>query len=171
MCKQCVCLRNKEYWRTSIGRISQIFAIQTQCSKQRQHPAPDYTKAEFTTWAFNNGLDQLMAAWVTSGYDKDLIPSVDRHDPNNGYSLSNIRLVTWKENNDKAYADRKSCKHITKQNRRIEQLTVTGQHIAYHKSVASAARTTGAVRTNINSMCAGRPALKSVGGFVWRYAT
>lgn len=170
LCKQCVCLRNKEYWRTPAGRVSQIYAIQVQTSKQRGHAAPAYDRKTLTTWAYTQGLDVLMNAWVDSGYDKQLIPSVDRRDPNQRYSLTNIRLVTWAENNDKAYEDRKACIHITKQNKRVEQLSVEGKHLAYYDSIANAARATGAVRTNINAMCAGKTSLKSVGGFVWRYA-
>jgi len=120
-------------------------------------------------WALKNGLEKLMEDWIASGYEKNLIPSIDRQDPNHGYSLANIRLTTWQNNNDKAYEDRKSCKHVTKQNRQVEQLSLNSKHIAYFDSVALAARSTGAVRTNINSMCAGKPELKSVGGFIWRY--
>lgn len=120
-------------------------------------------------WALKNGLEKLMEDWIASGYEKNLIPSIDRQDPNHGYSLANIRLTTWQDNNDKAYEDRKSCKHVTKQNRQVEQLSINSEHIAYFDSVALAARSTGAVRTNINSMCAGKPGLKSVGGFIWRY--
>lgn len=170
LCKACVVLRNMEYWRTAPGRMSQIYAIQTMCSKQRKHPKPEYTRKELTEWAFAHGLDALWSAWRNSGYTKDLIPSIDRLDPTKPYSLSNIRLVTWAENNEKAYEDRKECRHVTKQNRRIEQLTLDGTHIAFFDSIASAARKTGNIRTNINGMCKGKPNVKSVGGFLWRYA-
>ena len=170
LCKACVCLRNKEYWQTPDGRISQVFANQTQSSKQRKHPAPQYSREQLTEWAYLNGLEKLVESWRVSGYAKNLIPSVDRINPNLGYELTNIRLVTWEENNDKAYEDRKSCKHITKQNKRVEQLTVDLVHVRYFDSIASAARATSAVRSNINAMCKGKPSLKSVGGFIWRYA-
>ena len=148
-------LRNQEYWRTPVGRISKIYATQVMSSKQRKHPPPNYSRTELTEWAFRNGLDALFTTWQGSGYLKELTPSVDRRDPNQSYSLDNIRLVTWTENNEKAYEDRKSCTHITKQNRRIEQLALDGTHVAYHDSIASAARKTGILRTNINGMCKG----------------
>lgn len=170
LCKACVVLRNTEYWRTPIGRMSQIYAVQTMNSKQRKHPAPQYTRAELTAWAFKHGLDRLVGTWRDSGYEKDLIPSVDRVDSTQPYSLTNIRLVTWAENNEKAYEDRKECRHITKQNRRVEQLTLTGEHVAFYDSIASAARKTNNIRSNINGMCKGKANVKSVGGFLWRYA-
>lgn len=111
-----------------------------------------------------------MNTWIDSGYDKELIPSIDRKDPNFGYSLTNIRLVTWAENNDKAYQDRKTCRHITKQNRKVCQQALDGTPIQVFDSIASAARTTGVQRTNINAMCSGQPRYKSVGGFLWKYA-
>lgn len=169
-CKPCVAERNALYWKTPFGRISQVFAAQTAASKVREHTPPAYTSKELYTWAENNGLFLLHSAWENSNYQKDLIPSVDRNNPNLPYTLNNIRLVTWKENNDKAYEDRKSCRHITKQCVRIEQLTMAGTHVAYFDSVAMAARMTGGVRTNINRMCAGAKHIKSVKGFIWRYA-
>lgn len=170
-CKSCVCIRNKLYWRTSKGRISAIYAAQVSCTKARKHVLPTYSREQLYDWACKNNLESLMTAWKESGYLKDYVPSVDRIDPNQSYTLQNIRLVTWRANNEKAYTDRKNCTHITKQNRRIEQLTLNGTHVAYHDSISSAARATNAIRTNINCMCTGNnPSVKSVAGFIWRYA-
>lgn len=169
VCKPCVVDRNREYWRTPPGRMSQIFAVQTVSSRARNHPLPAYTRKVLYQWAVDRGLFALADRWRESGYEKDLTPSVDRLDATQPYTLDNIRLVTWVQNNDKAYEDRKSCTHVTKQCRKVEQLSIEGEHIAYFDSIAAAARATGAIRTNINSMCAGKPALKSVGGFIWRY--
>lgn len=170
LCKVCVVQRNMEYWRTPIGRMSQTYAVQAVNSRQRKHPPPAYSRKELTEWAINQGLFTLADAWRDSGYKKELSPSVDRHDPNQGYTLENIRLVTWAENNEKAYEDRKSCKHVTRQNRKVRQLALDGTTIKIFDSVASASRETGIQRTNINAMCSGKPQYKSVGGFLWEYA-
>ena len=170
VCKACVVLRNAEYWRTPPGRISQIFAVQGVCSRQRNHPPPAYSRKELTDWAISQGLFALCDAWRNSGYEKALSPSVDRLDSNQGYAIGNIRLVTWAENNEKAYEDRKTCAHITRQNRKVRQLTLNGTPIKVFDSVASASRETGIQRTNINAMCSGKPQYKSVGGFLWEYA-
>jgi len=170
ICKACVCERNKEYWRTPDGRMSQIFANQTMSSKQRKHSPPVYTRAELTAWAYQNGLTTLWETWRNGNYEKSLIPSVDRKDPNKGYSLQNIRLVTWTENNDKAYEDRKACIHVTKQNRKIRQLTLEGILVAEFDSISSAARITGVGRVPINSVCRKKPNNLTAGGFKWEYA-
>ena len=169
ICKECVVERNKEYWRTPPGRISQIFAVQTVCSRQRKHPAPAYSRADLIAWANANGLDNLWQAWRDSGYSKQLAPSVDRKDPNLPYSLCNIRLVTWQENNDKAYEDRKQCRHVTKQARGVKQLDMQGNVIAEFASIANAARTLGITRVNINDVCRGKKHCLSAGGFLWSY--
>lgn len=169
-CKPCIVNRNKEYWQTPKGRMSYIYSSQIKNSKERNHPTPDYSREQLTAWAYENNLEHLVNNWKLSNYSKRLAPSVDRLDPNLPYTMSNIRLVTWEMNNDKAYQDRKSCFHVTRQNKKVEQLSVYGKHIAYYDSISSAARSTGAVRSNINAMCVGKPHIKSVSGFIWRYA-
>lgn len=169
LCKACVVLRNKEYWRTPPGRLSQIYTAQNTVSKQRKHLLPAYTRLQLSEWAIEQGYNSLWLAWHKSGYDKNLVPSVDRLNPNEPYTLSNIRLVTWAENNDKAYEDRKECRHITKQNRRIEQLTLNGAHVAFFDSIASAARKTNITRVNINDVCKGKKHCFTAGGFKWIY--
>ena len=170
ICKSCVAERNKEYWRTPKGRISQIFATQVTNSKQRKHPSPKYTRKTLTDWAYQNGLCVLHRQWKDSGYLKEYVPSVDRIDPTKEYSLDNIRLVTWKENNEKAYEDRKTCRHITKQNRRIRQLDMAGKLISTFDSISSASRLTGITRININDVCRKKAHCKSAGGYIWEYA-
>lgn len=172
MCKVCVCVRNKAYWQTPYGRISYIINTQKTNSRVRGHVAPDYTQNELYDWACEQGLLSMVAVWAAAGYDKQLTPSIDRLDTTHGYTLGNIRLVTWKENNDAQYSDRKTCKVITKQNKKVRQLSMAGVEVAIFDSIAAAARATGAVRTNINCMCTGtNQAIKSVGGYLWEYVT
>jgi hypothetical protein len=123
-----------------------------------------------TAWALTQGLEDLVTAWAAEGYPKDLAPSIDRLDDFKGYSLDNIQLVRWKDNNEKMYKHRKEGKRITRQNRRVEQVSLSGAHIAFYPSIAFAARATGITRTNINGLCAGKPSVKTVGGYLWRYA-
>lgn len=170
VCKPCVGERNKEYWRTATGRISQIFAVQTMCSKQRKHPKPAYSRADLTKWAYANGLDKLWQIWKDADYPKDLTPSVDRLNPNLPYTLCNIRLVTWQENNEKAYEDRKECIHVTKQAKSVKQMDMQGNVLAEFLSIANAARTLGITRVNINDVCSGKKHCLSAGGYLWAYA-
>lgn len=168
-CKPCKVEYTREHYRTPWGRISYIFLGQLNSSKVRQHLEPSYTKEQLFQWAEQYQLNLLMKDWEASGYSKDLAPSIDRLDPYLPYSLTNIRLVPWKDNNDKAYEDRKACRHITKQNRRVRQLNTAGKPIAEYGSISQAARATGITRININDVCRGKPHCKSAGGFHWEY--
>lgn len=170
LCKPCVSIRNREYWRTPVGRMSLNYSRQISSSHERQHPPPPYTRDWLFDWAVRQGLGSLMAAWKASDFQTELAPSVDRLDANLPYSSTNIRLVTWRENNEKEAEDRKSCAHITKQNRKVRQLTLDGVLVKEFDSIAAAGRATGIQRTNINAMCKGRSQHKSVGGFLWEHA-
>lgn len=169
-CKPCVSLRNRDYWRTPTGRMSFIYNTQKYNSRVRGHPAPAYTQHELTDWAFKQGLQRLVTEWAAAGYPKDLAPSVDRLDDSKGYHLDNIRLVTWTENNNKMYVNRKSCSRVTIQNQQIQQLSFEGHLINTYDSIAHASRLTGITRTNINNVCKKNGTRKSAGGYIWRYA-
>lgn len=167
-CKRCKADHSSNYYKTLAGVISGIYNCQLQSSRTRLHPAPTYTKQELTTWLHNQNVEIIFSDWVDSNYNTFLRPSVDRIDSTQPYSFDNIRLVTWKENSDAAYEERKTCKRVTKQNKKIEQLTTDGKHVAIYLSQAHAARDTGFCRTNINHTCQGYR--EAAHGFLWRYA-
>ncbi len=78
-------------------------------------------------------------------------------------SLSNLRLITLSENV-------KSALYKTKTNsscRKIEQLTLTDEHIAFFDSCAEAARQLGLDSSTISKVCRGKN--KSHGGFHFKY--
>lgn len=169
-CKPCVAEKNKAYWKTPFGCMSKTFVTQKHSSVVRGHPLPAYTLEELFAWAINKGLNQLIAVWKSSNYSKSLSPSVDRLDANIPYTLDNIRMVTWQDNNSKAYEDRKKCAHITKQNRLIHQLDLDGIFIKEFGSISAASRETGIARVPINYVCLGKKHCNTAGGFKWVYA-
>jgi len=76
-----------------------IYSNQIEHSKTRGHPAPAYTYEEFKKWIIsNNNYAQLYEKYKNSGYDKNLVPSIDRIDPKKPYLFSNIQVITFKEN-------------------------------------------------------------------------
>lgn len=168
-CKACMVIYVRDRCRTLIGRVHQIYNAQKAASKERGHQAPTYTKDELFAWCMQNGLENLWKAWTDSGYVKDLTPSADRLNPNQGYSLDNLRLVRWKENNEKAYLDRKAGVHVTTQCRKVQQLTFLGEVVGEYFSISAASRATGITRTNINAVCKEKPHILSAGGFLWKY--
>lgn len=168
-CKQCVAEHTKNYYKTLSGLITHIYNSEKQASKDREHPTPAYTKKELKSWLYEQGIKKVFNVWKQSNYQKNLRPSVDRLNSNKPYTLSNIRLVTWEENNNAAYEERKTCKHITKQCKKVNQLDENRKILATFDSISAAGRATGIQKTNINAVCSGRIKHKA-GGYFWEYA-
>lgn len=60
-------------------------------------------KEAFYNWSLScNTFFELFKAWTEAGYPRKLTPSVDRINPDLGYTLSNIRWVTHSENSRNA---------------------------------------------------------------------
>lgn len=164
-CKVCRNIRIAKYFKTEAGLISKIYASQKSNARQRGRPIPTYTKQELTEWLYKNGFKEAFKRWENSNYSRDLIPSVDRLDDKKSYTLCNIRLVTWKENNQRFKEDIKAgintslCKAVV-------QLQ-DGKEINTFFSIAEASRQTGVNRTGISGCLIGRQ--KTAKGFQWRY--
>lgn len=94
-----------EYDFSEKGVIRVSYKTQKRNNKLRGFGDMPYTKKEFTTWLYKNNYKTLFDSWVKGGNNKDDKPSVDRLDDFKGYSLDNIRLVTWKENKEHQYED------------------------------------------------------------------
>ena len=69
------------------------------------------------------------------------VPSVDRIDDNIGYTISNIQLMTWGENDKKAHDDMRDGKLIGgNKNKPVLQFTKDGKFIAEYISQNEASR-------------------------------
>lgn len=85
--------------RTLSGHTSIAYNNQRASSRQRKHPMPTYTKFQLIDWVMSqDNSKKLFEDWISSDYDSNLAPSVDRLNDDKGYSFDNIRLVTWIEN-------------------------------------------------------------------------
>jgi len=158
------------YYRSMIGVITRLYGNQKVDSKRRGHPAPEYTKKELIVWMYENDYETVFNEWVDSDYEKMLRPSCDRLDDSLHYTLDNIRLVTWKENDRKAKHDMRTGKiKTTFTHRRINQLTMKGIKIREFMSLMDAQRTLNISNGNISGCCNGKR--KSAGGFKWEYTT
>ena len=163
-CKVCVV----EQLRSYSGKLYGIFNNQQSNSRKRNHPAPNYSREAFCVWAVSNGYALLHANWVASGYLRKYAPSTDRLDDALPYSLSNLRLVTWKENDDKAHQDFISGKLISNHTA-VKQFDAYGKHIATYPSQHAAQRITGISQGNIGMVCKQNTSRETAGGFKWEY--
>ena len=142
-CKYCRKTMNEIYRKSERGVISKIYGHQKSSSKKRGHKLPNYTKQELTTWLYKNNFKELFNNWVKSDYKTSAKPSCDRLNDFIGYSFKNMRLVVWKENNDKAHQD--SIKGIGSKGRscrKVNQYTLDGVFIKTHLSMSIAGRET-----------------------------
>lgn len=101
--------RSKEYERTPKGYLmrsyrnmqSRVLGIQKREAKFYLG-LPLLPREEFYHWSLNNSpFLALHAAWLASGRDRRLSPSVDRLDVFSGYTLDNMQWITHSENSGK----------------------------------------------------------------------
>lgn len=160
----------KRYHKTFRGRVNQILGSQRHGSKLRGHIPPNYSVQELEDWMVSKGYVALYDQWMLSDFSKEMMPSTDRLDDSKGYSFNNMRLVTWQENRDKAYADRKANILITSQHVRVNQYSKSGEFIQTFDSIESAARAVGGDSANILKVCQGKPSYLTSKGFRWEFA-
>jgi len=59
-------------------------------------------KQEFYKWSLNNpAFHELFDKYEKSGFERKLSPSVDRINPDKGYSLDNMEFITMSENSSR----------------------------------------------------------------------
>lgn len=58
----------------------------------------DFSREEFYKFVDTTDFEKMRLAWIASGYDRKLSPSVDRINPKKGYSINNIQIITVSEN-------------------------------------------------------------------------
>lgn len=160
----------RNWYKTVRGQVNRILSSQRYGSKKRGHPRPLYSVHELNEWLMEHGFMDLYSAWVASDYDMLMTPSTDRLDDSKGYSFDNLRLVTWRENKERAYEDRKNNILVTSQNKKVNQLTKDGVYIRSFDSIESAACAVSGDATNILKVCQKRPSHLTSKRFRWEFA-
>jgi len=159
VCIECHKKRCNINRRTKEGVVSKIYSHQREHSVTRGHMQPSYSKGELREWLYSQRLfHELYDEWKRSGYKKDLKPSCDRIDNTKSYTLSNLRIVTWDENQIAGVKDRE-CK--------VAQLTMDGVFMRGFNSIKDAEKETGCSSKHIPEVCKGKR--NSCGGYKWRY--
>lgn len=94
--------------QTELQMIDSIYNRQKSNSKKRKHPMPTYTKEELKEWLYTKtNFTRLYNEWVKNKYISGLIPSIDRIESSKPYTIDNIRLMTWMENNELGSTERR----------------------------------------------------------------
>ena len=170
-CKSCTKIYREAYKKTKDGLIANIYSGQRDHSRNREHPAPDYSLEQLRIWVFNqSNFEELYKNWLDSGCDSQLAPSVDRADDYLPYTINNLlRVCTWYENWTRAHSDVKNGIN-NKRSKAVKQLTMDGEFVAEFYSVRQASRDTKVNCSGICNCCRGTDRYISAGGFKWSYA-
>jgi len=152
---------------TKNNLICKIYNNQKVNSKRRKHPPPNYSRVELRDWLFSQQLfHELYNNWKNNNYISDLKPSLDRKNSYLSYTLKNIQLMTWGENNRKGNIDRKIGIN-NKNSKAVCQFDKEGIFIKDFFSQSEASRQTGINKTGISSVCRGKG--KAAGGYIWKF--
>lgn len=166
-CKKCYAEKMDKKRKTKRGVLRKIYDSQIGSSKSRGYALPRYDFNEFLEWALSKEeFHIIFKIWKESGYEKNLVPSVDRLDDYKSYTISNIRIINWKENNDKGNSDRINGIN-NKQSKSIIQLSKDRLFIAEYYSIHEAERQTKIPNQNIVKVCKNKR--KTAGGYIWKY--
>jgi len=154
-----------DYRNSKAGVLSRTYSQQKTISKKRGHNPPTYTKQELKEWLYSQELFHvLFNEWKRLDFISSHRPSVDRKEDHLGYTMNNIQLMTWQENNEKGYRDRQSGKSG---DRLMAIIQVNSDNIVIDEfvSLMEAERVTGVNNGNI-SLCLNNKR-KTAGGFKW----
>jgi len=99
-------LKKSLYLKTQFGFLTKLYKnMKDRVSGTLKNSAhlykgkPILPKSTFYKWAISNPkYIELYNVYVASGYDRKLAPSIDRINPDKGYTMSNIEWVTNSEN-------------------------------------------------------------------------
>ena len=164
-CRECRAEIRQTSRRTKIGLIARIYNCEQGCSRLRGHKQPAYSAEELKEWAFSQPLfHDLYNDWSSAGYPRMLSPSVDRIDDDVGYKISNIQLMTWRENESKGHKSLRTGSACIP----VNQLTMAGDFVKTWISAHEAARNTTGIQGHITGCCRGKR--NHNGGFKWEYA-
>jgi len=166
-CKECNKISSYASRKTKAGVVGRMYNKQKESSVKRGHLMPTYSKSELREWLFSQKLfHELYDRWKGGGFERGDKPSCDRIDDYRGYTLSNLRLVTWDINNRSYDEDRKRGIN-NKLNKGVVQLSMGGEFIAEYYSIAQASRETGVPEKHIPDVCSGKR--NHTGGYKWKY--
>lgn len=167
ICKECDNKENALYRKSIEGIITQAYSHQKECSINRGHLPPTYTRAELKDWLLAQPhFMPLYNAWVESDYVKNLKPSVDRINDSIGYTFENIQLVTFGENTKKQYGKILTGEKVNF-HRKVNQYTLEGKYIQTFSSAQEARRVLDKKGIAVTGCCLGTH--PTAGGFYWRY--
>lgn len=154
-------ITTRRYQKTLKGVLTMIYAGQRTRSRIFQRELSYTLKQLHEKFLNDKNYIKLHNDWVKSEYKYWKKPSIDRIDPEKGYNLKNIQMVTWKDNRRKG--DKENTIRL---GRKIIMCDLDGKELKRFNAIAEAQRETRI--DNISIACQGK--IKQSGGYIWKYA-
>ena len=164
-CKECTYIYNRDRSRTKEGIVRDSYSHHKYRHRRSSRSDVPYTLDELRDFILCDEFYALYDRWVESNYSKNLKPSIDRNDDSKGYSLDNIRITTWGENNLKGYSRRMYGDDGVK--KPVVGTNIKTGEVVEFISIAEAGRVLDISYRNIPSCIRGKR--KSCGGYTWQY--
>jgi len=129
--------------------------------KWKEEPA--FTLEEFRSWILNQpNYTDLYEDWVFSDFQKDLAPSVNRKIDTVGYILSNMEILTWRENWELGNEAVIAGTARTSNHRRVQNVDTGEIFISTAAAAKSVGRNQATLRMEIDTDI-------RCGGYLWTY--
>jgi len=163
-CKKCDTNAELEYRHTKKGLVTLIYANQRRNSIARGHNMPTYSKKELQEWLYAQvEFHRLYDNWKRLDHQKEYSPSVDRKNDCLGYTIDNIQLMIWMQNNAKSHKCNRNGKYA--QSKAVLMYEKDSSVPVLFISLSEAFRATG-----INHIsCALNGKRKTAGKCKWKY--
>ena len=103
---------NKKYFKTKKGKVVSTYInmnrrVRGYVKKHIYEGLEIMSKDDFYKFSLNDDqYNKLHDAWVLSGFDRKLSPSIDRIDGSKGYTIDNVRWITHSENSSQGTKSR-----------------------------------------------------------------
>lgn len=147
-------------------------------SRQRQKYGIDlsFDRWDLERWVIEEKYDEfvrLFKEWRDSGYEKMLVPSIDRIDCMRGYTFDNMQIITWQQNAEKYNEEERekyglnTCEQMQKATRKGVRQIKDGKVVKEYISLSEASRETGISTSVICECCKGKR--RSGKGYRWIY--
>lgn len=151
------------YRKTEKGVLTNLYSKMKERNRNKGFGDLTFSlKVLHETYLKDTAYVKLFKNWIDSGCNKNLKPSFDRINPKIGYTLENIKLLTWGENRKKADWE-KSFIYTTP----VVMYDINGNFIREFGSTKEANMITGIRQSGITSCCQGR--YKHAGGYIFKY--
>ena len=159
----------KKYEKTLNGFVMRLYRNMksriTGVQKQKAHLYLNkelLNKEDFYTWIKSNqNFVELFEKYKESNFDRKLAPTVDRINPNIGYVLNNMQILTHSENSSRSSKDRKNIPII--------QYTLEGNELNRFKSLTEAIEKNNLPKNGQGNIyhCL-KKRIKTAYGYIWK---